>query len=181
MVELTHEIWVQVDDSGQQLPSCCLAGPHGDDFRKLLGPGARLIHTFKAGSHYEAMTIYYRFLRQGPYTTEHPWDMQPYPRHWVERGRYAAKIILHSPLGNPGQLESFVEACLADGVRLIAVVGDDAENVEELIDEIVVGDGSDERRFIATTSHRNESLEEVLNFASLYDAGHRAQVEQVRF
>jgi hypothetical protein len=181
MVELMHEIWVEVDDLGQELPGCCLAGPIGDGFRQLLEPGARLIHTFKAGSYYEAMTIYHQFLRREPYTTKHQWNMHPYPQHWAERCRYAAKIILHSPLENPGKLESFVEACFFDGVRLIAVVGDDAEHVEQLIDEIVVGHGSDECRFINTTSHRNESLGEALNFVSLYDAGLGTQVEQLRF
>ena len=94
---------------------------------------------------------------------------------------YAAKIILHSPLTDPAQLVSFVEACLADRVALIAIVGDDADNLEDLIDEIVVGDGSDRRRFIVTTSHRDESLDEVLHFVSCYDAGPDARVEQVRF
>jgi hypothetical protein len=85
MVELTHEIWVEMDDLGQELPGCCFAGPRGDGFRQLLGPGARLVHTFKAGSHYEAMTIYHQFLRREPYTTEDPDDMQPYPEHWAAR------------------------------------------------------------------------------------------------
>jgi hypothetical protein len=62
MVELMHEIWVEFDDLGQELPGCCLAGPIGDGFRQLLEPGARLIHTFKAGSYYEAMTIYHQFF-----------------------------------------------------------------------------------------------------------------------
>ena len=66
---------------------------------------------------------------------------------------YAAKIVLHSPLADPARLPSFVEACLADRVALIAVVGTDADKVEDLIDEIVVGDGSEPRRLIVTTSH----------------------------
>lgn len=93
---------------------------------------------------------------------------------------YAAKIILHTPLADPELLETFVEACLKDGVVLIAVVGDDAERVEDLIDEIVVGDGADARRFIATTSHRGETPDEVENFAACYDAGPDARVEHVR-
>jgi hypothetical protein len=126
MVELTQEIWVQLD-SGQELPDLCLAGACGDGFRQLLGPGAHLIHTFKAGSVYEAMTIYNQFLGREPYTPDPQWaqwEMEPYPQHWAERDRFAAKIILHSPLEKPAKLESFVEGCLYDGVRLIAVVGE---------------------------------------------------------
>jgi hypothetical protein len=94
---------------------------------------------------------------------------------------YARKVILHTPLANPSKLDSFVEACLADGVVLIAVLGPDSDKVEDLIDELVVGDASDESRFVVTSSHRNESLDEVLDFVTCYDAGAGAQIEQVRF
>jgi hypothetical protein len=46
---------------------------------------------------------------------------------------------LHTPLADPSKLDSFVEACLADGVVLIAVFGSDSDKVEDLIDELVVG------------------------------------------
>ena len=94
---------------------------------------------------------------------------------------YASKIILHTPLADPAKLDSFVEACLADGVILIAVFGCDSDKVEDMIDEVVVGDASDQSRFVMTSSHRNESLDEVLDFVARYDAGPGAQIEQVRF
>lgn len=37
------------------------------------------IWTFEAGSHYEAMTIYYRHMGWSEYTTDQEWDFQPYP------------------------------------------------------------------------------------------------------
>ena len=74
MVERTHEIWD--DEDG---PGCCLAGPDGDGFRRLLSPKARLIETFRAANYYEAMTIYHRLLGREAYTTDHPSDMEPYP------------------------------------------------------------------------------------------------------
>jgi hypothetical protein len=49
MVDLLHEIWVETRD-GMELESCCLAGPDGDSARKLLAPGARLVHTFTPGA-----------------------------------------------------------------------------------------------------------------------------------
>jgi hypothetical protein len=93
---------------------------------------------------------------------------------------YPSKVILHTPLADPTKLPSFVETCLADGVVLIAVFGSDCARVEDLIDELVVGDGSDESRFVMTSSHPGESLDEVLEFVAVYDAGPGAQVEQVR-
>jgi len=68
---------------------------------------------------------------------------------------YPSKVILHTPLADPTKLPSFVETCLADGVVLIAIFGSDCEKVEDLIDELVVGDASDESRFVMTSSHPN--------------------------
>jgi hypothetical protein len=65
------------------LHTCCLAGPNGDGCRRNLELGARLLTTFEADSHYEAMTIYHRYLDREPYTTREPWDHQPYPDEWL--------------------------------------------------------------------------------------------------
>ena len=48
----------------------------------------------------------------------------------------------------------------------MGVVGVDASFVEDLIDEIVVGDGTNEERFILTSSHEGQSLEEAVEFAN---------------
>ena len=79
MATLLHEIWEDADG----LPSCCPAGPMGDGHRALLGPGARLITTFEAGSHFDAMTTYNTLLGREPYTTDQPWDHEPYPDDWL--------------------------------------------------------------------------------------------------
>lgn len=89
MVQLLHEIWTEPDAEGRLLESCCLAGPDGDDFRRQLSPEAKLVHTFTAGSHFEAMTIYNRRLGRGPYTTEHAQDFEPYPDEWQVRQQRA--------------------------------------------------------------------------------------------
>ena len=85
VVNLLHEIWKDYDDNQQPLEGCCLSGPDGDGFRRLLGPDARLVHTFEASSHYEAMKIYHHFLGRGDYTTDQAWDMEPYPIEWKLR------------------------------------------------------------------------------------------------
>jgi hypothetical protein len=36
MAKFIHEIWEVIDASGQVLPSLGLAGPDGDDLRKIL-------------------------------------------------------------------------------------------------------------------------------------------------
>lgn len=80
---------------------------------------------------------------------------------------YAPKIVLHCPYGYVAGLDSLIEQFLADGVQFVGVVGEDCARVEDIIDEIVVGDGADPTRFILTSSHPGESVAEVVQFASI--------------
>jgi hypothetical protein len=50
----------------------------------LLGPDAKLIWTVEAGSYFEAMTAFYKFMDWGEYITDQEWDMQPYPEEWSQ-------------------------------------------------------------------------------------------------
>ena len=87
---------------------------------------------------------------------------------------FGGKVVLELPIsdGMPParsqKLEAFVEQCLTEGVELIAVVGDGCKLVENIIDEIVVGEGSDETRYVTTSSHPGECLEEVVEFANVW-------------
>lgn len=79
MATLKHELW----ESPEGLTTFCLAGPMGDEARRLVvEPGSRLVWVVEATSHFEAMTLYYEHMGWGPYTTEHTWDYQPYPDDW---------------------------------------------------------------------------------------------------
>jgi hypothetical protein len=79
---------------------------------------------------------------------------------------YKPKVVLHSPVDETA-LEEFVDKCLRDGVVSISVVGDRCDVVEDLLDDLLIGDGS-ERRFIVTTAHVGESAEEVVEFVRTY-------------
>ena len=93
MRKLVHEIWETIDERGHVLPALGLAGPDGDDFRKLLHEHARqdglgpprCVRTFEAESHFEAMTIYYGHYNWGEYTTEFASDLDFYPEEWALR------------------------------------------------------------------------------------------------
>lgn len=82
MALLVHEVWEEPDENGQMLEGLCLAGPDGDAFRAALGESARLIATFEAASHVEAMTKYYSMYGRGKYVAAHPTDYEPYPNEW---------------------------------------------------------------------------------------------------
>lgn len=81
---LLHEVWEDFGDRSESLPCLILAGQLGDGARGWLCPQARLLTTFEARSHFEAMTIYYRLMGWGEYTTDQAWDYQPYPDEWFE-------------------------------------------------------------------------------------------------
>lgn len=81
---------------------------------------------------------------------------------------YAQKIVLYAPPWCSPKLEAFVEKCIRDKVVLVCVVGNDCVRVEDVIDELVVGDGSDASRFLNTTSHPDESIAEVRAFAEAW-------------
>eukprot|EP01037_Dinobryon_pediforme_P033461 gene33461-38903_t len=78
----------------------------------------------------------------------------------------SVKIILVTTPDTERRLDYFVEECLRAGIKWIAVVGDECSRIEDMIDELVVGDGSDLSRFIMTTWHENQSLSEVVEFMS---------------
>jgi hypothetical protein len=82
--------------------------------------------------------------------------------------KFAQKIILHAPPWHSPKLEAFVEKCIQEKVVLVCVIGDDCARVEDVIDEIVVGDGADPSRFLITTSHPHEPIAEVRMFAEAW-------------
>ena len=92
----------------------------------------------------------------------------------------APKLILHSPVSDEQLLDLFVEQCLRDGVSLLAIIGPDCVRLEEVIDWIVVGDGSDAGRFLGTTSHPKEDFDTVLNMAQTWERDKGEPVEEVR-
>ena len=81
---------------------------------------------------------------------------------------YQKKVVLKCPAGYKTSLDQMVEDFLRDGVALVAVMGTDCAKVEEIIDELIVGDGSNPQRFIVTTSHPGESLQDVVEFAESF-------------
>jgi hypothetical protein len=77
---------------------------------------------------------------------------------------YLPKVVLHCPTGLHGGLEPLVQAFMRDGVIFVAVAGQDASLIEDIIDEACVGDGTQPYSML-TSSHPGESLAEVIAFA----------------
>lgn len=75
------------------------------------------------------------------------------------------RIVLHCPTGYRTELDALVEEWMRAGVRYVGVFGEDATRVENIIDELCVGDGS-APYFMLTASHAPpETLEDAIEFA----------------
>ena len=90
------------------------------------------------------------------------------------------KIVLALPISDEAALATFVEQCIARNVSLIAVHGEGCEQIEDEIDWLIVGDGTDDSRFITTSSHPGETLEEALEFAKAWWVNADGPTEVVR-
>jgi hypothetical protein len=78
--------------------------------------------------------------------------------------KYPPNVVLKLPLSPNADLDTFVEDCVDSGVRLIAVWGEGASEIEDDIDWLIIGDGSQDR-FIVTTSHPPD--DDAIEFASI--------------
>jgi len=78
---------------------------------------------------------------------------------------FASKIVLHSRSGYRPELDALVEAFICAKVAFVAVVGVDASRLEDIVDELCIGDGSAPYELL-TSSHTDESLQEVIDFAN---------------
>lgn len=92
---------------------------------------------------------------------------------------YAAKIVLHCPRGYDPRLEDMVRQFVRAGVKFIGVVGQDCSRIEDIVDDIVVGEGDDCGRFILTSSHEGETVEDAMEFAYLLGTEFEGEVQLI--
>jgi hypothetical protein len=88
------------------------------------------------------------------------------------------KIILHSPVRDLRALQDLVETWIVRKISLVAVHGEGCEAVHDLLDQLIVGDDGNEDRFIVTTWHENEPIEDVIEFVGTF--GDEGSIEHVR-
>jgi hypothetical protein len=75
------------------------------------------------------------------------------------------KIVLHSKRGYHPDLDALVADWMNEGVKYVGVIGVNASYVEDMIDELCVGDGSNPY-FMLTASHgADETLDDAVFLA----------------
>lgn len=77
------------------------------------------------------------------------------------------KVVLISETGYHKRHDVLLLSYLDQGFELFSVVGKDCELWEEIMDELAIGDGSNSR-YITTTSHPDEKVEDVVAFATAF-------------
>lgn len=83
---------------------------------------------------------------------------------------FARKVILNSKSGYSGEHDSLLNQLIDDKVLLFCTVGKDCELWHDIMDELLVGPFGDDRDFfMITTWHTDETLEEVIEFARIFN------------
>lgn len=89
------------------------------------------------------------------------------------------KFVLISESGYKKEHDKLLQSVLDQRYQLFCVVGKDCEIWEEIMDELSIGDGSNPHP-ITTTSHPDESVKDVLEFAHMFKIEKESGVEVVR-
>jgi hypothetical protein len=75
------------------------------------------------------------------------------------------KIVLVSSRGYTVELDRLVKHWIADGVKYVGVIGVDASKIDDIIDEICVGDGSEPYSMLTAFHDGDETLEDAVAHA----------------
>lgn len=89
----------------------------------------------------------------------------------------AAKLSL--PNGYEWGLDKMIEDFIKDGVVFVGIVGKDCAKVEDIIDELVVGDCSRDYDLL-TSRHPGKSVEEAIAFAAALTRNFAGEVQVVQ-
>lgn len=91
------------------------------------------------------------------------------------------KIVLHSLHGYRPQLDAIVAQWIQEQISYVGVVGVDASRIEDIIDELCVGDGSNPY-FMLTASHGpDETLQDAIFLAEQLSGELAGDVRVVEF
>ncbi|WP_446686065.1 DUF7684 family protein [Massilia consociata] len=92
---------------------------------------------------------------------------------------YSGKIVLVSTSGYvPERDDQFLRDLIAARIELFCATGVGAEDWEDALDWVCVGDDGRGEHLIVTTSHEREPLAKVIEFAEQFStsAQHKVQV-----
>ena len=89
-----------------------------------------------------------------------------------------SRVVLVSKNKYSPKIDELILSLFDKGYELFCVVGEDCELIEDIIDQLAIGDAS-EPRDVITTSHPSESLEKVVEFASMLILNGNSEVDVI--
>ena len=78
----------------------------------------------------------------------------------------AKKVILVTDTSYSSEHDEILKSLIARKIDLFCAVGKDCEKWEEALDWLCIGKNGEEIGFVTTTSHPDETLKEVKEFAN---------------
>jgi|GEM_PF-1139496 len=93
-------------------------------------------------------------------------------------GELSKKIVLHSISGYSPAHDGLLLRMIRERIHLVCAVGKDCEIWHDVIDDLVVGDGTKEvDSYVDTTFHKDGSLQEAVQFARTFQIEELSEVE----
>jgi len=90
------------------------------------------------------------------------------------------KVVVHSLAGYRPEFDALVRSWINEGVNYVGIVGVDASRLEDIVDEICVGNGV-EPYFMLTASHAGEPLSEAVALANQLTGEYAGPVRVIEF
>ena len=81
----------------------------------------------------------------------------------------AKRVVLYSLSGYNQKHDSILENLIDEKILLFCAVGKDCELWHDIMDELFVGFGEERDFFMITTFHKDETFDEVIQFAEMYN------------
>jgi hypothetical protein len=91
------------------------------------------------------------------------------------------KVVLHSLHGYRPELDAIVAQWIQERVGYVGVVGIDASRIEDIIDELCVGDGSNSYFMLTAFHGSDETLQDAILLAEQLSGELAGDVRVVEF
>ena len=91
------------------------------------------------------------------------------------------KIVVYSLSGLSRDIFELTRQFMAEGVKFVVVVGRDASELEEVIDRVCIGDGTDPYEMLTASLEACEGVAEAINLANSMSDEYGHSVHVVEF
>lgn len=89
------------------------------------------------------------------------------------------RILLRCSRGYKLELDGLVAAWIQEGVKYVGVLGVDASKIEDIIDELCVGDGSNPYPMLTASHAPQETIDDAMSLAKQLSGGFVGEVRIV--